>query len=367
MSPEVEAAVYLDYNATAPLRPSVIEAITAALGNHGNSSSVHRHGRHAAIRLRMARATVAAFVGVAPDQVTFTSGGTEANALALRQAPGAVAASAIEHASILDAGPAHRLPVDGDGSLDLAALDDILRNRRPALVSVMLANNETGVVQPVTAVGTLCRRHGCLIHVDAVQALGKVPLAFDAIGADLLSISAHKIGGPPGVGALIHRAGLAVRPAQRGGGQEMGRRAGTENLPGIVGFAAALEAVDLGQAQRLAVLRDRLEAAVPYAIIAGAAAPRLPNTSCLVLPGVRSEVQLMRLDLDGIMVSAGAACSSGKVGASHVLLAMGVIQDAARQAIRVSLGWASTDADVDRFVQSYSRIAGLATAGRQPT
>lgn len=332
-----------------------------------NPSSVHAAGRRALSRLRHARDITAMAMGAAPEDVVFTSGGTEANRLALAQADGPVAVSAVEHASVLEAGPAALIPVDADGVVDFDRLDDLLCSLRPALVSVMAANNETGVIQPVVEIARRCRAIGALLHVDAVQALGKMPTDMLALGADLVTVSAHKIGGPPGVGALAHRPGLALRPLQRGGGQEMGRRAGTENLPGIVGFASALSSIEAAEAGRVAVLRDRLEAGVPFATVVGQGAARLANTSCLILGGVRAEVQLMRLDLDGIMVSAGAACSSGKVAASHVLTAMGLDEVAARSAIRVSLGWASTAQDVDRFIESYSRLAGLATRAASPT
>ncbi len=236
----------------------------------------------------------------------------------------------------------------------------------------MLANNETGVLQPLPQVVDLAHEHGALVHTDAVQAAGKVPLPGPALGADLLSLSAHKLGGPQGVGALVLRPGLELSALLRGGGQERRRRAGTENVAGIAGFgAAAAAAAAAGEAERLAGLRDALEARVlalaPRAAIFGAAAPRLPNTSCLTMPGVAAETQVMALDLAGVAVSAGAACSSGKVAPSQVLRAMGVDAAAAATAIRVSLGWASEAGDVERFVAAWAELYTRSASGRAAT
>jgi cysteine desulfurase len=353
---------YLDWNATAPLRPSAAAAVSAALALCGNPSSVHRRGRMARQIVEAARAEVAALVGASPGEVVFVSGGTEANHLALvgcgRKR---VLVSAVEHDSVRRAVPeAEPIPVDRDGIVVLDALARLLAaDERPALVSVMLANNETGVVQPVSEIAALARTRGALFHCDAVQAAGKMPLERDAIGADLVTLSAHKLGGPPGTGALVVRGGVALAPLLRGGGQERARRAGTENLPGIAGFGAAAAAARAGIAayERVRRLRDTLEAelatAAPDAVVLGAGAPRLPNTSAIALPGIAAETQVIALDLDGVMVSAGAACSSGKVGPSHVLAAMAVAPDIASAAIRVSLGWASSDADIRRFLESW--------------
>jgi len=324
-----------------------------AMASPGNPSSVHGHGRRARRLIEAARGRLGERLDVAPDRVVFTSGGTEANHLALLGLPGPRLVSAIEHPSILEAVPdAVRVPVQPDGRLDLAALAELLARLRPALVSLMLANNETGVIQPVAEAARLAHAHGALLHCDAVQAFGKLPLAPTSLGADLVTLSAHKLGGPPGVGALVVREGLEPTPLQRGGGQEQRRRAGTENLPGIVGFAAALEPTTDWDAIR--VLRDRLEAGArairPDAVVVGATAERLPNTTCLLIPGLAAETQLMALDLAGVAVSSGAACSSGKVGPSHVLAAMGLPPEAARCAVRVSLGWSTTAADVDAFL-----------------
>jgi cysteine desulfurase len=354
---------YLDYNATAPVRPEVIEAVGAALALTGNPSSVHGAGREARARLNGARQVVAAMVGAVPEAVVFTSGGTEANNQALGSVAGGRLVAAIEHDSVLAAAPDEpRVPVDENGIIDLARLEEQLGITRAGLVSVMLANNETGVVQPVREVVTLARQHGALVHCDAVQAAGKLPVDLAALGVDFLTLSAHKLGGPQGVGALVLGHGVEPAALHRGGAQEQRRRPGTENLPGIIGFARACELAmaDHGWAARVGTLRDRLEAQIracaAEARIFGAAAPRLANTSCLAMPGVRAHTQLIELDLAGFAVSAGSACSSGKVGPSHVLAAMGVPVEDAQTAIRVSLGWASTEDDVERFVTAWQRL-----------
>jgi cysteine desulfurase len=354
---------YLDYNATAPVRPEVVQGMAAALGRTGNPSSVHRAGREARALLENARAAVAALVGAPADAVVFTSGGTEANNQALQSVSGRRLVSAIEHDSILAAAPdGPRIPVDEHGVVDLERLAELLEAVRPALVSVMLANNETGVLQPVEEVVACARRYGALVHCDAVQAAGKIPLDVNSLGADFVTLSAHKLGGPQGVGTLVLGPGIEPVALHRGGAQERRWRPGTENLPGIVGFGRACElaAADRDWPQRVGALRDRLEARVaaiaPEARALGAGAPRLTNTSCLTMPGVSNQIQLIDLDLAGIAVSAGSACSSGKVGPSHVLAAMGVEAGEAQTAIRVSLGWASTASDVDRFVTAWSRL-----------
>jgi cysteine desulfurase len=354
---------YLDYNASAPVRPEVALAIAAALGRTGNPSSVHQAGRRARAVLEDARAAVAALVGAPTEAVVFTSGGTEANNQALQSVAGPKLVSAIEHDSVLAAAPhAWWIPVDRDGLIDLEGLGEQLETVRPALVSVMLANNETGVVQPVREVVERARRHGALVHCDAVQAAGKLPIDAKVLGVDFMTLSAHKLGGPPGVGALVLGPKIEPTPLHHGGGQERRWRPGTENLPGIVGFGRACELAlaDAGWQRRVGALRGRLEAGIaavaPDARVLGAGAPRLANTSCLTMPGVGNQTQLIDFDLAGIAVSAGSACSSGKVGPSHVLAAMGVAAEEAQTAIRVSLGWASTDADVDRFVAAWGRL-----------
>src|SRR5712692_700415 len=354
---------YLDWNATAPLRPEAAAAAVAALGSCGNPSSVHRWGRAARQNVERAREAVAALIGAAPEGVIFVSGGTEANHLALiGSGRERILASAVEHSSVLEAVPlAERVAVDGNGIVDLARLDQFLAaDPRPAIVSVMLANNETGIIQPVAEIAALAHAHGALFHCDAVQGAGKLALAAAQIGADLVSLSAHKIGGPPGIGALVLTGSAEPSAMIRGGRQERGRRAGSENLPGIAGFAASAEAASAGTAdyERVRQLREALEqaavAAVPGAAVIGANVERLPNTTALALPGVSAETQVIALDLDGVMVSAGAACSSGKVGPSHVLAAMGVAPAVALGTIRVSLGWSTTEADIAHFLEAWT-------------
>ena len=358
-------AVYLDYNATAPIRPQAAQAVRDALAHLGNPSSIHAQGRRARRLLEDAREAVAFLVGAEPPDVVFTSGGTEANDLALHGLPGEVVlVSAIEHDSILKSVPdAGTVPVDRAGRIEVSALEDLLAKAPGrALVSVMLANNETGAVQPIAEVTEAARRHGALVHCDASQAAGKLPVSFTALGVDAMTLSAHKFGGPPGVGALIVASGTELSARIRGGGQERRRRAGTENLPGIAGFGAAAVAAaseDLPN-PRVRSLRDALErqvaAAVPQVRRFGADEPRLANTACFGVPGWRAETQVMGLDLAGVAVSAGSACSSGKVEMSHVLRAMGASPDEAACSIRVSLGWASSQSDVDSFIAAWGDL-----------
>jgi cysteine desulfurase len=363
----------MDYNASAPVRPEAAAAVAEALAEGGNASSVHGFGRLARGRVETAREQVAALVGARPEQVVFTSGGTEANNLALAGVDRPrLLVSAGEHDSVLQAAPrAEHIALDSDGRVDLGALSRLLAaDRRPALVSVMLANNETGVLQSLAEVVALARAQGALVHSDAVQATGKIPVDMTALGVDLVSLSAHKLGGPQGVGALVIAEGVALEPLIRGGGQERTRRGGTENLAGIAGFGAAAAATDLEGAARLSALRDRLEKGLcdlaPELRVFGAGAPRLANTSCFAVPGLAGETQVMALDLAGVAVSAGSACSSGRVRASHVLRAMGASEEEAASAIRVSLGWRSEAGDVERFLEAwralYRRCAGSARA-----
>lgn len=348
---------YLDHNATSPLRPEAKEAMLRAMDVLGNASSVHAEGRAARKLLDDSREAVAQALGVIGPMVVFTSGGSEGNNMAVKGAPaGRLLISAIEHPSVIEAAKASGkrvdlIPVTGDGLVDLAALERMLPGPR-ALVSVMLANNETGVIQPVADVVRLAQAHGALVHTDAVQAFGKIPVNFGLLGVDLLTASAHKLGGPLGAGALVIRDGLALEPLIHGGGQELRRRAGTENLAAISGMAAAAQAKPI----EIKALRNHLEAALEGAMIFGRAVPRLPNTTCFAVPGMSAETLLMAFDLDGIAVSSGSACSSGKVAKSHVLDAMGVAPDLARAAIRVSLGWTTTAADIDRFIAVWQRI-----------
>ncbi len=368
-------AVYLDYNASAPVRPEAKAALADALALTGNASSVHRFGRLARRRLEDAREAVAALIGARAERVVFTSGGTESNNLALCGVGRARAqVSAGEHVSVLNAAPeAARVPLSRDGRVDLTALAERLdADPRPALVSVMLANNETGVIQPIAEVVETARASGALVHCDAVQAAGKIPVDMAALGVDLMSLSAHKLGGPQGVGALVVAEGIELTAQLRGGGQERRARPGTENLPGIAGFGAAAAAAGAGleSMAALAGLRDamerRLRALAPELEVYGAAAPRLPNTSCFAAPGLTAETQVMALDLAGIAIGAGSACSSGKVTPSHVLAAMGAGAAEAGAAIRVSLGWDSAPEDIERFLEAwgalYSRRAAPAAS-----
>ena len=366
---------YLDYNATAPVRPAVIDAVAVALRAGGNASSVHAAGRTARARVEEARQRVAALVGADPDNVVFTGSGTEANNQALRCCGRPVAVvSAIEHESVLRARrDAVALPVRPDGLVDLAALERILDGiDQPAIVSVMAANNETGILQPVAEVARLAHARGALMHTDAIQAAGKVPVDMAAIGADFLSLSAHKIGGPQGVGALVCRDRARLERLIHGGGQEAGLRAGTENVAGIAGFGLAADCAASGLADfaALAGLRDslerRLQAIAPDVVVFGAGLERLPNTSKLAAPGLSSEVQVMGLDLAGVAVSTGSACSAGRVEAPYVLTAMGVAEELAVCAVRISLGWTTTPDDIDRLVAAwaalYRRARGRAAA-----
>lgn len=361
---------YLDYNATAPVRPEVRDAVAAALALPGNPSSVHEAGRAARAVVEDARAQVAALAGTAAANVVFTGSGSEANNLALSgPRPARILVSAIEHPSILrpaaeQPGGFGLIPVTRDGVVDLEALAALLEESsdEPVLVTVMLANNETGVVQPAGDVVALAKEKGALAHVDAVQAAGRIALDFDGLGADMMSLSAHKLGGPKGVGALMIRPGLDLAPLVSGGGQERSLRAGTENVPGIAGFGAAAlaarrEVVGRKEISRQRRLRDRMEsevlAAAPEVVVIGAAVPRLANTSCLALPDHPAETTVIALDLEGLAVSAGSACSSGKVEASHVLSAMDLPPEVASSAIRVSVGYGTTDADIDAFIAAF--------------
>ncbi len=352
--------IYLDWAATAPIDPAAVDAMADAARDWANPSSVHAAGRAAAARLATARREVAAALDVAAERIVFTGGGTEALSLALAQAHGPIFVSAIEHDAVrAAAADARVIPVDGDGVVDLAALEAVLAGSAGALVAVMHVNNETGVVQPVATVADIVARAGGRLLVDCVQSAGKLPLP----RADFVAVSAHKLGGPPGVGALI--AAEPVAATLRGGGQERGQRAGTENLPAIAGFAAAARAraADTGWRERAAALLARLEAGLPGATIHGAAAERVGTIASVGLPGVPAMTQLMTLDLAGFAVSAGAACSSGRVRTSHVLAAMGVAEPGA--AIRVSLGWSTTTADVDAFAAAWRAMA--AKLGPRPS
>ncbi|THD59679.1 cysteine desulfurase family protein [Phenylobacterium sp.] len=364
------APVYLDHNATAVVRPEAKAAMARALDLGGNPSSIHAAGRAARAVMEAAREHVARLIAAPASTVVFTSGGTEANALALESAVAAGArrliVSAIEHDSIQETArvqgvPVETLPVTRDGTADLGWLAERLGRWDAAdgkpFVALMLANNETGVIQPVLEASEIVRAADGWLHVDAIQAAGKIAVDSRALGADTLSISAHKIGGPQGAGALTFGPRAMLSRRQHGGGQERGRRGGTENVPGIAGFGAAAEAAlrDLTDYQAKAAWRDAAAARLKGlgAVIMGEAAPRLPNTLCVAAPGFTADLQVMGLDLAQVMVSAGSACSSGKVKASPVLAAMGQ-GDLAGCAIRVSGGWNSTEADWSRFVEAWT-------------
>jgi cysteine desulfurase len=379
--------IYLDWNATTPLRPEAREAMTAAWDLSGNPSSVHAEGRQARKLVEDARASISGAVGALARNVIFTSGGTEANALALtpglRRGAGhgveRLAVSAIEHVSVLAGGrfpteAISRVGVTSSGLLDLDRLCAMLEGGPPALVSVMLANNETGAVQPVKEAAEIVHSAGGLLHVDAIQAFGKIPIEINEINADLITVSAHKVGGPKGVGALVlAEAVQGFEPVLRGGGQEKGRRAGTENVAGIAGFGAAAKAA-MGaladEAIRLESLRNRLESGLrktPGVIVFSADARRLPNTTLFTVPGLRAETAVIGFDLAGIAVSSGSACSSGKVQPSHVLEAMGFGPKLAQGAVRLSLGWSTSDADIDRCLEAWRKLAGTLLKGSDET
>ncbi|MDX5593814.1 cysteine desulfurase family protein [Pseudovibrio sp. SPO723] len=370
---------YLDYNAGAPLREEALAAMREVFASPGNASSIHANGRGARSVIERARESVAALVDGDPQNVIFTSGGTEANVTALSPVwmrdgkPFDVKhlfVSAVEHPSVLAGGRfaadhVNVLPVDGDGRVDLAALQDSLATvpqGETALVSVMAANSETGVIQPLKEIGVIVEDAGHLFHVDAVQGAGRLDLSMAMIGCQALSISSHKIGGPQGVGALVLAKGI-LRPAPlfTGGGQESWRRAGTENTAGIAGFAAASEAAcsERGSLRLVEYQQDfenKLKSNYPDLLIFGENAPRLGNTTCFSVPGVPAETALISFDLSGVSVSSGSACSSGKVGVSHVLTAMGVDEQAARGAIRLSMGWATRPEDLDTALRAWQRI-----------
>jgi cysteine desulfurase len=379
--------VYLDWNATTPLRPEARQAMAAAWDMAGNPSSVHAEGRQARRLVEDARTAVATAISARPQDVVFASGGTEANAMALtpglRRAAGwpvqRLLVSAIEHTSVLSGGrfPADAITaikVSGVGSVDLDHLRTLLADGPPALVSVMLANNETGAIQPVAEVADIVHGAGGLLHVDAIQAFGKIPFDVKSIQADLVTLSAHKIGGSKGVGALVLAEDVqGLEPLLRGGGQELGRRAGTENVAGIAAFGAAVRAAMASLEEdtaRLQGLRNRLEKGLrqtPGMIVFSEGTPRLPNTTLFTVDGLKAETAVIGFDLGGIAVSSGSACSSGKVQPSHVLAAMGVGRELAQGAVRLSLGWSTTEADIDLALQAWRKLADALLRGRRNT
>jgi cysteine desulfurase len=368
--------VYLDWNATTPVRREAREAMAEASELCGNPSSVHAEGRQARRLVEDARAVIAGGLGAEAREMTFTSGGTEANALALT--PGLrrgtappfrrLIVSAIEHASVLAGGgyttdEIEILDASRAGLVDLDRLREMLAQGSPALVSVMHANNETGAIQPVADIADLVHEAGGLLHVDAIQAVGKIPCDIRVLKADLMTVSGHKLGGPKGVGALITAPGLSGSALLRGGGQELGRRAGTENVMGIIGFGAAVKAAMISRdsdMERVEKLRNRLEAGLRETRqlqIFSENAPRLPNTTLFSAPGLKAETAVIGFDLEGIAVSSGSACSSGKVQPSHVLKAMGCGPELAMGAVRLSLGWSTTEEDVDRALEAWRKLA----------
>lgn len=365
--------VYMDYNATAPLRFEALEAMTEVLRGAHNASSVHAFGREGRKIVERAREQVAALCNAPPAQVVFNSGATEGNNAVVAAFKGErVLVSAIEHPSVLEAVKFYTddyalVPVTADGLLDLAALEDLLRARRTALVSVMAVNNETGVIQPAAEISALAHRHGALHHCDGVQAAGRIGLDVQAAGIDFLTLSAHKIGGPQGVGALVMGVCGVTPKLLHGGGQEKSARAGTENVAGIAGFGVAAVAAraEIERMEDLARLRGALEAGIsalsPGAVFYGRDVPRAANVTLFSLPGFSSETLVMAMDLEGVAVSGGSACSSGRVGPSHVLAAMGAAETSG---LRLSLGWASMPEDVGMVLERWGRVcARLKTRG----
>ena len=365
---------YLDHNATTPLRPQARDAMLAALDAGGNPSSIHQQGRAARALVEDARKTIADALGVLPAMVVFTGVGTEANNFAIKGAQvERIIISATEHSCVLEAAkatgkPVEIIPVSSDGIIDLEALEKSLsKDEGKALVSLMLANNETGTIQPVQQASEIAAQHGALIHTDAVQAFGKISVNFGLLGVDMMTLSAHKLGGPQGVGALILRDGVVLDKYIHGGGQELGRRGGTENVAGITGFAAAAKVAigDMPEKQpEIRALRDLFESQLqqvsPDALIFSNQVERLPNTSYIALKSMNALTTLINLDLDNIAVSTGSACSSGKVTGSRVLAEMGIPDDLRSCALRISFGWNSTREDVSKFIKSW-----LALVARQ--
>jgi cysteine desulfurase len=366
---------YFDWNATAPICEEARVAVNAALSLTGNASSVHAEGRAARRLVEEARQRVADLLGAEAKNVTFTSGATEANMLALtpaieiggRKEPrDRLFVSSTEHPSVrsggrFTAGLIDELPVTGEGVVDVAALPLAFSKAERPLVSIMLANNETGVIQPIRQVAEIVHAANGVLHVDAVQGPGRIDCDITALGADLLSVSSHKLGGPQGAGALIRRGDIHIaEPLIKGGGQERGQRAGTENVAAIAGFGAAAAAAKQSDAAPMAALRDqfeaRLKSGTPQVVIFGEEATRLPNTCLFTVPGLKAETAIITFDLNGVAVSSGSACSSGKVQASHVLAAMGVEPALARGAVRISLGWSTKEADVEMLLTAWNKV-----------
>jgi cysteine desulfurase len=369
--------VYLDHNAGAPMRPDVRDAMITVLQDAGNASSVHTHGRKARGRIEEAREAVARLCGAKARAVTFVSGGTEANMTALAPAwqdqgtpfyLDKLFRSAIEHPSVVTGGrfpvmDQAVVPVDSHGVVDLGALEDLIKDAAPSLISVMAANNETGVIEPLSDIAALAEKYGHFFHVDAVQAAGRMPIDIEAWGADVITLSAHKFGGPQGMGAVVVRSTARVpAPLMVGGGQENWRRGGTENVSAIAGFGIAAKAAleDAADTSHFSALREKLEdglrAVCPETVIFGEGTDRLVNTVCFAVPGIAAETALIAFDLERVSVSSGSACSSGKVSVSHVLTAMGVDEDTARGALRISMGWDTGTQEIERFLEVWPKI-----------
>jgi cysteine desulfurase len=357
---------YLDYNATAPVRPEVVAVMRELLPIPLNASSIHAQGRRAKSIIEDARRTIAEIIGTFANEIVFTSSGTEANNWALRSLKSLpLFISGIEHSSVLGTAQAigmpDILPVTREGIVDMAVCAGLLPQDEPFLVSLMLANNETGVIQPVREMAELVHARGGLLHCDAVQAFGKIPVDFTMLGCDLMTLSAHKMGGLVGAAALVVKNGLTFAPMLTGGAQEMKRRAGTENIAAVAGFAEAAKRIDLAHMQNLRGWHDAMESQIlsashGSAFIFGASAQRLPNTSLIAMPGTPSETQLIRLDLEGIAVSAGSACSSGRIEPSHVLAHMGIDEQSANSVLRISSGWATSKADLDVATEAWKAL-----------
>lgn len=357
---------YLDYNATTPVRPEVIARMGKMLAEPHNASSVHFYGREGKKHIDNARTIIAQAVNAWKNEVVFASCGTEVNNAVLRgESERRIFVSAIEHSSIVKTVPhAQRIPVDANGVVNVAQLRTMLaQDDKPTLVSVMLANNETGVIQPVADVVKACREWGgdVLVHTDAAQALGKISTDFSVLGVDMMTLSAHKLGGPQGAAALVIRNDLPIKPLLTGGGQELGRRAGTENVAAISGFGLAVEMAlkDGEQWKNVRSWLDAMEieivAFAPKTHVFGRDVPRLPSTSCIAMPNVGSETQLMAFDLSGVAISAGSACSSGRIEASHVIKAMGY-ESVAGTATRISGGWNTSEADVQKATAEWKKL-----------
>ncbi len=358
--------IYLDYNATAPVRPEVISAMAATMLEPGNASSIHGHGRAARKLVEDARAELALLTGVRAAQVIFNAGATEGNNTILSgHQDKVVLIAASEHPSVIEAAPhAKHIPLNQNGLIDLDAYDAMLAEHAPALVCIQYVNSETGVIQPIADLAKRAKENGALFHCDAVQAAGRVNIDFKSLGVDTLTLSAHKFGGPQGAGALIFREGLLLPKLLRGGGQEKRQRAGTENVPAIAGFgiAAKLAREELKHYRaRTSALQSKLETGLksiaPDIVIAGEKAPRVTNTTDVLLPGASAETMLMAMDLEGVAVSSGSACSSGTFKPSHVLESMGFAEDDCKSALRFSTGWATTDAEIDEALAAYARMA----------